>query len=65
MTNILMANNESQKRQLRAQISRLDAIIEGLEEKISENPKDRSATEELRRKKQERQGLVDELNNTE
>jgi DNA-directed RNA polymerase specialized sigma subunit len=60
-----MANSESQKRQLQAQIYRTKDVIKGLQEKLSENPNDRSAREELRRQKQELQGLTDELNNTE
>jgi len=59
-----MANNESQKRQLQAQIYRTKDTISGLEETLTENPNDRSARDELRRKKQELQGLEDELNST-
>jgi DNA-directed RNA polymerase specialized sigma subunit len=57
-----MANNDSQKRQLQAQINRIRDTIDGLEDTLKENPNDRWAREELRRKKQELQGLQDELN---
>lgn len=60
-----MSNTESEKRQLRAQIERMKSIIDGLEETLAKNPNNRSASEELRRKKQELQGLKDELSNTE
>ena len=60
-----MANNDSQKRQLQAQIYRAKDTISGLEETLEERPNDHSAREELRRQKQELQGLLDELNNTE
>lgn len=57
-----MANTESEKRQLRAQIERAKSTIMGLEETLDRNPNDRSAKEELRRQKQQLQGLRDELN---
>ena len=57
-----MANNESQRRQIQAQIARAEGIIGGLEETLDKNPNDRSAREELRRQKQILQGLRDELN---
>lgn len=60
-----MANNESQRRQLQAQIARHRGLISSLEQTVGANPNDRSAREELRRQKQELQGLIDELNNTE
>lgn len=58
----IMANTESEKRQLRAQIERAKSTIMGLEETLDRNPNDRSAKEELRRQKQQLQGLRDELN---
>ena len=60
-----MSNNESQKRQLQAQINRIKGVISELESTVDENPNDRSAREELRRKNQELQGLRDELANDE
>jgi hypothetical protein len=60
-----MANTESEKRQLKAQIEQCRSTIMGLEETLNENPSDRSAHEELRRKKQELQGLRDELSSAE
>jgi DNA-directed RNA polymerase specialized sigma subunit len=57
-----MANSESEKRQLRAQILRLESLIESLEERLGEEPKNVHIKEELRRKKQEVQGLRSELN---
>jgi hypothetical protein len=60
-----VSNNESQKRQLQAQINRIKGVISELESTVDENPNDRSAREELRRKNQELQGLRDELANDE
>ena len=60
-----MANNESQKRQLKAQMKRISDVIGGLEETLAGSPNDRSAREELRRQKQLLQGVTDELNNLE
>jgi len=60
-----MANNESQKRQLQAQVKRIGDVIDGLNEILAAKPNDRSAQEELRRQKQLLQGLRDELNNLE
>lgn len=60
-----MANNESQRRQLQAQIYRIKDTVRALESTLDENPNDRNANEELRRKKQELRGLQDELDNEE
>jgi hypothetical protein len=37
-----MSNSESEKRQLMAQVARKKALIESLEERVEENPKDRA-----------------------
>ena len=56
----LMANNESQKRQLWAQIRRIESLIDALAKRTDPDSK-----RELQRKKSELQGLKAELNNTE
>lgn len=57
-----MPNSEPEKRRLRALIQNKKDLIQALQERVREDPKNLSAKTELSRQKNELQGLISELN---